>query len=60
MSNSGFLRSLFGHSPHDWKTVNLEAVVRTQVVDGPPGSPRFLPRTTGDCRGRTSYPRFTW
>jgi hypothetical protein len=42
LSNSGFLKSLFGNAAHDLKTVNLEAVVQTQVIDGHPGASRII------------------
>jgi hypothetical protein len=42
LSNSAFIRTLFQNAPRDWKTVNLEAVVQTQVIDGHPGSSRIL------------------
>lgn len=42
LSNPGFLKSLLGKAPRDWKTVNLEAVLQTQVIDGHPGASRIL------------------
>lgn len=37
LSNADFLKMLFQKSPRNWKTVNLEAVVQTEVIDGHPG-----------------------
>lgn len=42
LSNPGFLKSLLGNAPGNWKTVNLEAVVQTQVIAGHPGASRVL------------------
>lgn len=42
LSDAGFLKSLFQNAPRDWRKVNLEAVVQTQVIDGHPGPSRIL------------------
>jgi hypothetical protein len=42
LSDTGFLKALFQNAPRDWKKVNLEAVVQTQVIQGHPGPSRIL------------------
>jgi hypothetical protein len=42
LSDPNSLRALFKNSHQNWSTVNLEAVVQTQVVDGHPGPPRIV------------------
>jgi hypothetical protein len=42
LSDPNKLRTLFQNSHKDWRTVNFEAVVQTQVIDGHSGSPRVL------------------
>ncbi|HVJ09656.1 MAG TPA: hypothetical protein VM554_14865 [Acidisarcina sp.] len=42
LSDPGFLKALFQNAPRDWKTVNMEAVVQTQVIEGHPGPSRIL------------------
>jgi hypothetical protein len=42
LSDSAFLKTLFQNAPSDWKRVNLEAIVQTQVIDGHPGPSRIL------------------
>ena len=42
LSKPEFLKMLFQNSPRDWKTVNVEAVVQTQVIDGHPGPSRII------------------
>ena len=42
LSDPDFLKALFKGAPRDWDTVNFEAVVRTQVVEGYPGTSRLI------------------
>ncbi len=42
LSDPDVLKELFKHAPGNWKKVNLEAVVQTQVIDGNPGPSRIL------------------
>jgi hypothetical protein len=42
LSNPSFLKALFQNAPRDRKTVNVEAVVQTQVIEGHPGPSRML------------------
>lgn len=42
LSDPDFLKALFKDAPRDWNTVNFEAVVRTQVVEGYPGTSRLI------------------
>ena len=42
MADPSLVRSLFGKTSRDWKTVNLEAVVETQVIDGHFGASHIL------------------
>lgn len=42
LSNPALLRTLFQNAPRNWSTVNLEAVVQTQVIEGHPGPSRVV------------------
>lgn len=42
LSNPTFLKAIFQQVKGNWRTVNVEAVVQTQVIDGSPGPPRVL------------------
>ncbi len=42
LSDPEFLKALFKDAPRAWDTVNFEAVVRTQVVEGYPGTSRLI------------------
>lgn len=42
LSDPAFLKALLLNAPRDWKAVNMEAVVQTQVIDGHPGPSRIL------------------
>ena len=42
LNDTTFLRQLLQKSPGNWKTVNLEAVIQTQVVEGHPGPSQVL------------------
>lgn len=42
LSNPTLLRALLQNAPRDWETVNFEAVVQTQVIEGHPGPSRVI------------------
>jgi hypothetical protein len=42
LSNPNALKSLFQNTHKDWRKVNFEAVIQTQVIDGHNGPPKVL------------------
>jgi hypothetical protein len=42
LSDPNALKALFQNTHKDWRTVNFEAVLQTQVIDGHSGPPRVL------------------
>lgn len=42
LSDPRLLKTLFQNGPRNWDTVNLEAVVQTQVIEGHPGPSRVI------------------
>jgi hypothetical protein len=40
--NPAYLDAMLAKAPKDWDQKNLEAVIRTQVIDGNPGPPEIL------------------
>jgi hypothetical protein len=42
LSNESYLQQLVSHAPRDWKTMNMEAVIETQVINDNSGPPKVL------------------
>jgi len=42
LSNPDYLKSLLSRAPADWQNKNMEAVIKTEVVNAEPGPPRVL------------------
>jgi hypothetical protein len=42
LSNESYLQQIVSHAPRDWKTMNMEAVIETQVINDNSGPPKVL------------------
>ncbi len=42
LSSPDYLNQLLQRAPSNWTTMNMEAVIQTQVIDGRPGPPTIL------------------
>lgn len=42
LSKPEYLNQLLEHAPRNWPSMNVEAVIQTQVIDGRPGPPAIL------------------
>ena len=42
LSNESYLQQIVSHAPRDWKTMNMEAVIETQVINDNSGPPMVL------------------
>jgi len=40
--NPAYLDALLAKAPKNWESLNLEAVLETQLIDGQPGPPTVL------------------
>jgi hypothetical protein len=42
LSNPEYFKALLNQAPRNWSTMNMEAVIETEVIDGHPGPPHIL------------------